>query len=122
MKKQTVAILGASDKPERFAYKAFHMLREHGHIPLPVTPKLKDIEGIKAVPTLADLPSPPDTLTMYVGPDISRNLTDVILKAKPGRVIFNPGTENPELEKKLKENGIKVVEGCTLVMLRSNQF
>jgi predicted CoA-binding protein len=119
---QKVAILGASPKPERFANKAFHMLREYGHTVLPVSPSLKELEGVKVFSSLGDIMEPVDTLTMYVGAKISSEMSDAILELKPKRVIFNPGSENPELQFKLERAGIEVEEACTLVLLRTNQF
>lgn len=117
-----VAILGASQDPDRYAYKAFKMLKEYGHTPLPVTPKFAELEGVKAFSKLAEISEPVDTLTMYVGPAISAKLAPDILKLKPRRVIFNPGSENPELESQLRQAGVEVEEACTLVLLRTNQF
>lgn len=119
---QNVAILGASQKPDRYAYKAFKMLREYGHNPLPVSRNVKEVEGVAAVISVLEIHEPVETLTMYVGANISTGLQDEILKLNPKRVIFNPGTENPELEAALKAAKIEVVEGCTLVMLKTNQF
>ena len=59
---------------------------------------------------------------MYVGAKISTGLHDAILKLNPERVIFNPGTENPELESALKNNGIEIIHACTLVLLKTEQF
>lgn len=98
------------------------MLREYGHTAIPVTPKFKELDGVRAYSTLSELPKPIDTLTMYVGPEISTKLAAEILKLKPGRVIFNPGSENPELAAQLKSAGIPSEEACTLVLLRTNQF
>lgn len=120
--KEKVAILGASPNPERYAHKAFKMLQEYGHEPVPVNPGQKEIEGKKVFPTLSAIDFPIDTLTMYVGPAISSKLEKDILALKPKRVIFNPGSENPDLQKKLAQKGVGVVEGCTLVLLRTNQF
>lgn len=117
-----VAILGASAKPERFAYKAFRMLKDYGHTPIPVTPSVASIEGDRTFSSLTEVDQPVDTLTMYVSPDISSGLQKEILDLKPKRVIFNPGSENPELERSLEEADIHVVEACTLVLLRTNQF
>jgi predicted CoA-binding protein len=117
-----VAILGASKNPERYSYKAFKMLQQYGHLPYPVTPKFAELEGIPAVGRLTEIKDQIDTLTMYVGPDISSRLADDILKLKPRRVIFNPGSENPKLQETLAQNGIKIEEACTLVLLRTNQF
>jgi predicted CoA-binding protein len=120
---EKVAILGASPKPERYAYKAFQLLKEYGHTPLLVNPHstVKEIEGYLMHSKLSDL-NGFDTLTLYVGPAISSQLESEILAAKPKRVIFNPGTENPSLAAKLVAQGAEVVEGCTLVMLKTNQF
>ena len=63
-----------------------------------------------------------DTLTMYVNPALSTKYQQDIIDLNPKRVIFNPGSENPALEKALIERGIHVEEACTLVMLRTDQF
>jgi hypothetical protein len=47
---------------------------------------------------------------------------DYILSLHPRRVIFNPGTENPEFYSILKANKISHEVACTLVMLATNQF
>jgi predicted CoA-binding protein len=119
---QQVAILGASEKPERYSNKAFHMLRDYGHHPIPISPKLKRLEDVAAVASMSEIKKPVDTLTMYVGPEISSQLKNEILTLKPKRVIFNPGSENPDLEMELEDAGIRVVEACTLVLLRTDQF
>lgn len=119
---QKVAILGASDNPERYSYKAFQMLKEYGHTNLPISPKLKELEGTKVFATLSEVPAGIDTLTMYVGPELSTKLQSEIIKAHPRRVIFNPGSENSALQKELEKAGVHVVEACTLVLLRTNQF
>jgi predicted CoA-binding protein len=117
-----VAILGASDRPDRYAYMAFRMLKDYGHEVALVNPKLKEIEGVPVVPALADTKGEIDTLTMYVGPQKSNQLINEIIALKPRRVIFNPGSENDDLIRELGLAGIHVVEGCTLVLLRTNQF
>lgn len=117
-----VAVLGASPKEDRYSYKAIKMLSEHGHNPLPVHPAGHDVLGFKGIKSLDDISEPVDTLTMYVGAAKSDQEIERILRLKPRRVIFNPGSENPGLETKLREAGIEVIEACTLVMLRTEQF
>lgn len=119
---ETVAILGASPKPDRYAYKAFVLLREYGHRAIPVNPAFEDILGEKCYPAISGVPQPIDTLTLYLGAARSNPLIEEIIKAKPRRIIMNPGAENFSLAEKAEEAGIEVVEGCTLVMLRSGQF
>jgi predicted CoA-binding protein len=119
---ETVAILGASSKPDRYAYKALQLLLEHGHRPLPINPACKEILGEKCYPTITDAPGPVETVTLYLGQARSTPLIDEIIGAKPRRIIMNPGAENSALAMKAEEAGIEVVEGCTLVMLRTGQF
>jgi len=119
---ETVAILGASPKPDRYAYKAFELLRQYGHRPLPVNPAFDEILGEKCYPTISAAPGPIDTVTLYLGEARSNPLIDEIVSAKPRRIIMNPGAENSTLAAKAEEAGIEVVEGCTLVMLRTDQF
>ena len=119
---ETVAILGASPKPDRYAYKAFEMLRDYGHRPIPVNPAFQEILSEKCYPTISEAPGPIDTVTLYLGEARSNPLIDEIIAAKPRRIIMNPGAENFALADKAEEAGIEVVEGCTLVMLRTGQF
>ncbi len=119
---QTVAVLGASHKPERYSNQAVRMLKEYGHLVIPVTPGRTVIEELPVVPSLDAIDQKIDTLTLYVGPERSAQMQDAILALKPGRVILNPGTESPDLEKALTEAGIPWEHACTLVMLRTGQF
>ena len=120
---ETVAVLGASPKPERYSNKAIRMLREYGHTVLPVNPAQQEIEGLRVVASVDALPQGQvDTVTMYVSPQHSANLLPGLLRLKPKRVIFNPGAENPVLERELEKAGIAVEEACTLVLLRTGQY
>jgi len=121
--KQKVAILGASDRPDRYAHMAFKMLQEYGHTPVLVNPTLQEIESTKVFKDLTAIQDQKiDTLTLYVNPQRLEAYVDQILALKPKRVIFNPGTESRGIEEKLRAAGIEAMEACTLVLLRTNQF
>ena len=117
-----VAVLGASNKPERYSHQAVVLLAKKGHAVFPIHPALAEIDGHRAFKKLADVPAPLHTVTLYVSPALSSGLADDILAARPTRAIFNPGTENPELEEKLAAAGIATVQACTLVLLCTGQF
>ncbi len=122
---EVVAVLGASSDSSRYSYKAMQLLKEYGHTPVPVHPRETEILGYKVVSEIKELVKQGkriDTLTMYVNPALSTKYKQDILDLNPKRVIFNPGSENPELEKALVEKGIQVEEACTLVMLRTGQY
>ena len=108
-----VIVFGYSDNAERYSNMAFQLLLDYHHQAIAFNPRIDQIESINYSF---------DTLTMYVNSELSTKWSSKLLKLDCKRVIFNPGTENAELQEKFSENGVEVVIGCTLVMLRTNQF
>ncbi|HOY57436.1 MAG TPA: CoA-binding protein [Verrucomicrobiota bacterium] len=117
-----VAILGASNKPDRYSFKAVRMLREKGHTPYPVHPALSTVDGIPAWTSLRAIPEPIDTVTVYLSARNQEAIANDLLDGGVRRVIFNPGAENPELAEQLRQRGKEVLEACTLVLLSTGQF
>ncbi len=118
-----VVILGLSDDPNRYAYKAAQRLKESSFPNvMGIHPSGKSVLGIPVLQSLAELTEPVHTLTIYLNPARIDPLFEAILKARPKRIIFNPGTEHPTLMRIAKQKGIQVVEACTLVLLASKQF
>ena len=109
-----VLVFGYSDNPDRFSYVATELLKNYKHEVVTVNPRNED--------EFSKISSDVHTLTMYVNPQVSDKFQDTLLKMKPKRVIFNPGTENSSLAKKFETLGAEIVIGCTLIMLRSNEF
>ena len=122
--KERVAVLGASDKAERYSNQAVRLLLDYAHQVVPIHPALNAIENLPALAHLDEIPDDTriDTLTVYISAAVSSPLADAMLRLKPKRVIFNPGAENAELSKQLQAKGIAVEDACTLVLLRTGQF
>ena len=121
MKNKKTVVLGASTKPDRYAYKAITMLVEKGHSVLAIGQNTGEVAGVKIYTKAIPLKNI-DTITLYLNPTRQRDYYNYIVEAKPKRVIFNPGTENPEFYQLLQGNGIKVEVACTLVLLATNQY
>ncbi len=117
-----VAVLGASNKPDRYSFKALRMLREKGHTPYPVHPALSTVDGIAVWTSLRAIPEPIDTVTVYLSARNQEAIANDLLDGGVRRVIFNPGAENPELAEQLRQRGKEVLEACTLVLLSTGQF
>jgi len=120
MSKKTV-VIGASDNPERYSYKATIALQKHNHDVIPVGIKEGAINGLK-IKTSKPIVNDVDTVTVYVGPQNQKYWEEYILTLNPKRVIFNPGAENPEFENILSKKGIEPIEACTLVMLSVGNY
>lgn len=114
-------IIGASPNPERYAYRAAHMLTAKGHDIVNVGIKKGELAGVE-IEKPGVIHHDIDTVTLYIGPHLQDQYYDYILQTKPKRVVFNPGTENVELESLLVDNGIEPVEACTLVLLSTGQY
>jgi uncharacterized protein len=121
MNNKKTLVLGASTKPERYAFKAVTMLVDKGHSVIAIGQNAGEVAGIniktKNIP-LANI----NTVSLYLNPARQKEYYNYIIETKPKRVIFNPGTENPEFYQLLKANGIKAEEACTLVLLTTNQY
>lgn len=118
---QKVLVLGASLNPARYSYVAINLLRDYDHQVFAHGLRPGEVKGVAIqteLPEIQDL----DTITLYLGTKNQPNFYDYIIGSNPKRVIFNPGTENPELMNKLTDAGISYEASCTLVLLRTNQF
>ncbi|WP_338766054.1 CoA-binding protein [Bernardetia sp. ABR2-2B] len=126
MENKKTLILGATPNPTRYAYLAAERLTNRNHDIVPVGIKKGELFGQeieqqlenKSLPIHTDI----DTITLYVGVRNQPEWYNYILQTKPKRIIFNPGTENPELMKKARAEGIEVEVACTLVMLNTGQY
>lgn len=114
-------IIGASNNPERYAYKAADRLLSHGH-EIELLGLRPDIVFGKTIDTEQKKFENIDTVTLYIGPQRQPEYYDYIVSLNPKRVIFNPGTENDEFEQLLSTKGIIAEEACTLVLLGTGQY
>ncbi|WP_026999129.1 CoA-binding protein [Eisenibacter elegans] len=120
LQKKTL-ILGATTNADRYAYMAAERLTAHQHPIVLVGIKKGEVVG-QPIDNSRQIHTDIDTLTLYVGPQNQPEWYDYILQTKPQRLIFNPGTENPELAQKASQAGIEVLYACTLVMLSTQQY
>lgn len=121
MSNKKVLVIGASEKPERYANKAVRKLLAHDY----------EVHAIGARPGMIN-ETPIDTekyridhlyaVSLYLGSARQQAYYDYIVGLKPERLVFNPGAENPELAKLAKAAGIEVIHDCTLVMLNEGSF
>ena len=117
----SIAIIGASTDRSKFGNKAVRIYAKKGYKVYPVHPKEKEIEGIKAYPTIADVPDLYlDRISFYVGPAVGLRVIDEVAKKKVGEVWLNPGAESPELIAKAEKMGLHVIAACSLVDIGAN--
>lgn len=121
MSDKKTLVIGASENPGRYSYKAIQMLRELGHEVVAIGNRpgqVLDVPFDKVCPDWKDI----DTITLYLNPQNQQSYYDYIISLKPRRIIFNPGAENEELEYMAQHHGIYPQQACTLVLLSSGQY
>ncbi|KJD33557.1 CoA-binding protein [Tamlana nanhaiensis] len=119
--KNSTLVFGASLNPDRYSNLAIkRLVANHKNV---VAYGLKQgmVNDVKIETKLVDF-NTVDTITLYMNPLRQKPFYNYLLSLKPRRVIFNPGTENPEFYQILKENNVSVEVACTLVLLSTNQY
>jgi predicted CoA-binding protein len=122
-KSKLTLVVGATDNPERYAYRAADLLQANGvpFIPIGIKKGMvfgEEILDLRLKPALKEI----HTITLYLGPSNQVEWMDYLIGLRPKRIIFNPGTENFNFFSKAKSEGIEALEACTLVMLTTGQF
>ena len=123
IKSKLTLVVGATDNPERYPYRAAELLQAKGvpFVPIGIKRGLvfgEEILDLRQKPALGGIHS----ITLYLGPQNQSEWIDYLIGLGPKRIIFNPGTENPVFFSKAKAAGIDALEACTLVMLTTGQF
>ena len=121
MEKNKTLVIGASDNPARYSNMAVRRLRQHGHEVVAIGRK-KTAVGDVPVENKPQIRNDIDTITLYLNPTHQEEYYDYFMSLEPRRIIFNPGTENDELERLASEKGIQCDEACTLVLLSTGQY
>lgn len=114
-------VFGASLKVNRYSNIAVNRLLDHNIETEAFGLKAGKIRGHDIKTNLQDFRNI-HTITLYIGAARQPEYYGDLLKLNPKRVIFNPGTENPELYKILRDNDIGVEVACTLVLLATKQY
>ena len=120
-KSKKTLVFGASLNTARYSNMAIQKLANHGHEMVAFGLKEGVVESVKIDTELKPY-SGVDTITMYMNPARQVPFYDHLISLQPKRVIFNPGTENPEFFKRLREADIAFEMACTLVLLGTNQY
>tara|TARA_R110002050_G_scaffold202106_2_gene337252 strand:- start:2379 stop:2735 length:357 start_codon:yes stop_codon:yes gene_type:complete len=114
-------VLGASENKQRYSNIAMNMLKDYQHEVVAVGNRSGEVNGIPFSKEKKDFKDV-DTVTLYLGPQNQADYFDYVDSLNPRRVIFNPGTENPDWMDHLQKRGIETEVACTLVLLRTNQY
>lgn len=112
---KTVAIIGASNDPNKFGNKAVRAFQLRGYTIYPVNPNESEIEGLPAFKSIRDVPIRPQMITVYVPPPVLRKLLPDIAARGCDELWLNPGTESDEVLAEAQRLGLEIVQACSIV-------
>lgn len=111
----SIAILGASNDRHKYGNRAVRAYVAQGWTVYPINPRESSIEGVPAYPSIADIPSPVDRVTLYLPPEVGITLLPAIRARGAKEVWVNPGSGSPELLALAENLGLVTIEACSIV-------
>ncbi len=111
---QTVVVLGASPDRTKYGNKAVRAFQRQGYTVIPVHPREAEIEGLKAYPSILDVPGPIDMVTVYLPPAVGERVIEDVARKGAGEVWLNPGADSPELVSRARALGLKAIVACSI--------
>lgn len=94
---KTIAILGASADRAKFGNKAVRAFLQQGYTVYPINPKEASIEGLPAFKSIAEIPAPPNLVSVYLPPPVLLKILPEIAAKGCDELWLNPGTESDEV-------------------------
>lgn len=120
LKRKVWAVVGATDRKEKFGYKIYKNLKLSGYTVYPVNPHYQSVDGDICYESLLKLPVLPEVVDMVVSPKIGDKFVEEAAKLGVDIIWFQPGAESEELVNKAKNLGLNVVYN-TCVMIESDK-
>lgn len=113
------ALVGASADRSKYGNRILLDLHVAGYTIYPVNPRVPEIEGLRAYPTLADLPELPQVVDIVVPPKVTEEIVRQCAELGLSRVWMQPGAESEEALAFCHDNDIQVVHhACAMVHKR----
>ena len=110
----TIAVIGANNDRAKFANKAVRAWQARGYRVYPIHPDETEVEGLRAYPTVTDVPETLDEATLYVRPSIGIGILNALKAKGVSKLYVNPGAGSPELMEKAASLGLEAIEACSI--------
>ena len=119
---KVVAVIGASNDRSKFGNRAVRAFRQQGYTVVPINPHETEVEGLKAYPTVLDVPGSIDMASFYVPPDIGEQVIGDVARKGIAEVWLNPGADSDELIARARALQIQPIVACSIVAIGENPY
>jgi predicted CoA-binding protein len=108
---RTIAVIGASDRPERASYGVMRFLQDHGYRVLPVNPQItgEHVLGEFVWRELAQIGVPIDIVDIFRRPDAAGEAVDAAIAVGAKAVWMQLGVIDRDAAERAEAAGLKVV-------------
>jgi predicted CoA-binding protein len=119
---KTVAVIGASSDRRKFGNRAVRAFRRQGYTVVPINPHESFVEGLKAYPSVLDVPDRIDMATFYVPPEIGEQVMPEVARKQIAEVWLNPGAESDELIRLARTLNVEPIVACSIIGIGENPY
>ena len=119
---KTVAVIGASSNRNKFGNRAVRAFQQQGYTVVPINPHETEVEGLKAYPSVLDVPGSIDMASFYVPPDIGEQVIGDVARKGIAEVWLNPGADSDELIARARALQIQPIVACSIVAIGQNPY
>jgi predicted CoA-binding protein len=119
---KVVAVIGASSDRRKFGNRAVRAFVNEGYTVIPINPHETSVEGLRAYPSVLDVPGPIDMASFYVPPHVGEQLIGEVAEKKIPEVWLNPGAESDELIALAKRLSVRPIVACSIVAVGQNPY
>jgi predicted CoA-binding protein len=119
---KVVAVIGASNDRQKFGNRAVRAYVQQGYTVVPIHPREPTVEGLRAYPSILDVPGPVDMASFYVPPEIGEQVIADVAKKGVTEVWLNPGSESDALVERARALQIQPIIACSIVAIGKNPY
>ena len=119
---KVVAVIGASSDRRKFGNRAVRAFVQQGYTVVPINPRERDIEGLRAYPSVLDVPGAIDMASFYVPPAVGEQVIDEVARKRIPEVWLNPGSESDALVARARALAIQPIVACSIIAIGQDPY
>jgi len=116
-------VVGASKDRDKYGNKVLRAYQLRQRRAIPVHPRETEIEGVRCVASVAELPAEAHSLSIITPPAITEQIVEAAHQKGIKNLWMQPGAESPKAVAQAQKYGMNVIADgtCLLVVLKYHE-
>jgi uncharacterized protein len=119
---KVIAVIGASNNRRKFGNRALRAYQQQGYTVVPINPHEREVEGLRAYPSVLDVPGPIDMASFYVPPDVGERVIEEVARKRIPEVWLNPGADSDGLIERARALSLQPIVACSIMAIGKNPY